>query len=789
MSEMRVVTNRQLTDDHSLYHPNQTMNKENQKIEIPERFSVPRRIVLLDHFMNNFIIVGGVSVIIAVLAIFVFIFVQILPLFINASVNYLSEKNLIDDPSNVLAIDLDEWAELPILIMKDGSVQYHDLVGYRGAILVDEVFPKEETIAEVNYNSINRLLVAGSESGKFAFAVLGYESGFDEQSNRTVRPNINSSAWYSLTPEGETIIDIDYGQGDTNKMAVALSVDEDGNQHLRAVTLEQKRSLFGAGEISIGGYFDLTPELNTPISRIDVSANGQLLLAITDNGEILLFIFENNELKLRQRFWPFGKESKLRITHSEFLLGDISVVIVNENGDNRIFSLSLNESEGKRLYQQTKEFDPFPETAIDYYPGVRNKSFLLVGKNHASLRYSTTESIRWNEDFSFDILKGVIGEKYDRIALLDTTGNLHLYTLQDPHPQAGLKAFFGKIWYEGQPGPDYIWQSTGGTDSFEPKLSMIPLIIGSIKGTFYAMLFAIPIALLAALYTSQFLQPKLKGVVKPTMEIMASLPSVVLGFMAALWLAPIVDTHIPSIILLLAAIPLATLAFGFATVYLPKKIRNRIPEGKEFLVMAPFLLLVTYISWNLGPVFERLFFVVTNPVTGEQVADFRLWWPDFTGATYTQRNALIVGFMMGFAAIPIIFTIAEDAMSNVPDAMRSGSLALGASRWQTAMSIVLPASVAGIFSSLMIGFGRAVGETMIVVMATGNTPVKDFNLFSGMRTLSANIAVELPEAPYQGTLYRTLFLGALVLFAMTFVFNTIAEILRQKLKDRYKTVE
>ena len=184
-----------------------------------------------------------------------------------------------------------------------------------------------------------------------------------------------------------------------------------------------------------------------------------------------------------------------------------------------------------------------------------------------------------------------------------------------------------------------------------------------------------------------------------------------------------------------------------------------------------------------------MFFVVTNPETGERIADFRLWWPDFTGASYTQRNSLIVGFMMGFAVIPIIFTIAEDSMSNVPDAMRSGSLALGASRWQTAINIVIPTASAGIFSSLMIGFGRAVGETMIVVMATGNTPVKDFNIFSGMRTLSANIAVELPEVPYHGTLYRTLFLGALVLFIMTFVINTVAEVLRQKLRDRYKTVE
>lgn len=200
------------------------------------------------------------------------------------------------------------------------------------------------------------------------------------------------------------------------------------------------------------------------------------------------------------------------------------------------------------------------------------------------------------------------------------------------------------------------------------------------------------------------------------------------------------------------------------------------------------MLIVCYLCWHLGPVLERLLFVVTDPTTGAKIADFRRWWPQVTGARFEQRNSLVVGFMMGFAVIPIIFTIAEDALSSVPPALKSGSLALGASRWQTAIRIILPTASAGIFSALMIGLGRAVGETMIVLMATGNTPIMDLNIFSGMRTLSANIAVELPEAPQYGTLYRTLFLGAMVLFVMTFIVNTLAEILRQHLRQRYRTV-
>jgi phosphate transport system permease protein len=148
----------------------------------------------------------------------------------------------------------------------------------------------------------------------------------------------------------------------------------------------------------------------------------------------------------------------------------------------------------------------------------------------------------------------------------------------------------------------------------------------------------------------------------------------------------------------------------------------------------------------------------------------------------------VVGLAMGFAVIPIIFTIADDAFSSVPSHLTAGSLALGASRWQTALRIVVPTASPGVFSAIMIGFGRAVGETMIVLMATGNTPVLDWSIFNGMRTLSANIAVEIPEAPHGGTLYRVLFLAAALLFTMTFAVNTLAEVIRQRLREKYRAL-
>jgi phosphate transport system permease protein len=145
----------------------------------------------------------------------------------------------------------------------------------------------------------------------------------------------------------------------------------------------------------------------------------------------------------------------------------------------------------------------------------------------------------------------------------------------------------------------------------------------------------------------------------------------------------------------------------------------------------------------------------------------------------------VVGLAMGFAVITIIFTISDDAFTSVPQSLTAASLALGASRWQTVVKVVLPTASAGIFSAVMVGFGRAVGETMIVLMATGNTPIMDWSPFNGFRTLSANIAVEIPEAPAGGTLYRTLFLAGLLLFALTFAVNTVAEVVRQNLRRKY----
>jgi phosphate transport system permease protein len=277
------------------------------------------------------------------------------------------------------------------------------------------------------------------------------------------------------------------------------------------------------------------------------------------------------------------------------------------------------------------------------------------------------------------------------------------------------------------------------------------------------------------MYTSQFMHASLKRYVKPTVEIMAALPSVVLGFLAGLWLAPRVERVFPALLLMGIVLPVFVVLAGLAWKAVPQRIRNRFVAGSESLLYAVVVALGVWLCLWLNDPVEGLVFA----------GSFQDWLLETTGLRYDQRNAIVVGLAMGFAVIPIIFSIAEDAFSNVPRDLVSGSLALGANRWQTVTRVVLPTASPGIFSAIMIGFGRAVGETMIVLMATGNTPVMDWNPFNGFRTLSANIAVEIPEAPQGATLYRTLFLAALILFIFTFLLNTVADVVRQRLRKRY----
>ena len=762
---------------------------------VPERFQVAKTTLWFDRIMTKTIIGGGFTVIVAVFGILFFLLSVTIPLFQNADV----EERQPPAPSSPVpgTWGLDPSGTLPFVYGNGKNIFFLDkTTGNLSSLPVS--LPDGETVCAHSYDASLTAYPIATESGKVG--LIHVHSGLNVHGPD--KAGAEAGPLYPLTESGSVpgkISGIAYADAGERKIFTATVETEQGTR-LLLMTLEESRSLLHEGELAPSGFHDLTDQLEGRPTAMLPGASGDSLVIATDADKLLYFSYdEDGETWVRRQIipTPLGKGEKM--TSVNWLFGDMSLVIGGDRGSLKIFSLyphSRPDGTSLRLFGQTRQFSPMDGPVQHYAASGINRSFLVSTPRELRLCYGTTADIRWNSGpLEFVPAQLAANTEFNAAIAVDPSGNIHFFSLEDKHPEAGAKALVGKIWYEGYDSPKWLWQSVGGTDDYESKLSLMPLVFGTLKGTLYALVFAVPVAVTAAIYTAHFMPPAVKRVVKPVMEIMASLPSVVLGFFGALYLAPRMEDKIPALLCMAVLIPgLAALIAWFWTTR-PAAWRNKFSRGVEYIVMTPVILLCAWFCWEaLGYWLDQPLISLCRSVMGLwgdgdfQAASFADLWRNGFGMPYEQRNSLVVGFIMGFAVIPVIFTISEDAPSNVPLSLIAASEALGASRWQMVRTVVLPVASAGIFSALMIGLGRAVGETMIVLMATGNTPIMDWNIFNGMRTLSANIATELPEAAQDSTHYRVLFLGGLILFSMTFILNTLAEIVRQRLRKRFNVV-
>lgn len=339
--------------------------------------------------------------------------------------------------------------------------------------------------------------------------------------------------------------------------------------------------------------------------------------------------------------------------------------------------------------------------------------FFFVGREALPIVFGQESSAAQTEVFrveDYDKIPSIKLQHYlgltdDQFQTLDRDAKLELMALKvDTATQAGTdkdSALNTVEWryllrphqWTGYDKPEYIWQPVSGVH----KYNIVPLLIGSLKATIVALLFAVPLAIAAAIYVSQLASPRAKEWLKPAIELLAGIPSVVLGFFA-------------------------------------------------LIVMASFL----------------------QPLFGYE----------------SRLNAFVAGIALGLAVIPVVFSIAEDALTSVPRAYTQAALALGSTPWQASWKIILPAAIPGVFAAVVLGFGRAIGETMVVLMASGNASIMSASLFDSTRTMTATIAAELAETVFGEHHYRMLFLIGAILFVVTFLSNLVADLVIHRLKRR-----
>jgi len=726
-----------------------------------------------------------VAIIASILGILVFILAEVWPLLRSARVASSAPLAVAGTPQ---AVVVDEHRTLAATLGADGRVAVVGLADGKPGLERDLLsglaaptapatadgeapIPGSELASPPDIVAVwappgGRVLALSTSDGRIVAQPVNWDVSFDAESRRSVAPDLPNPVVIELDPEHRPLGASAFRMPSADLVAAAGQLTDGTIAILRRETTHN--DFTGESESSETSFaLADAPEL----SVLALDAEARNLYAGTKTGNVLWWDLSAGAESQAQSV----SSGTAAVTSLTFLVGDRSLVVGQESGALSIWFPVRLPDESFRL-TRIRDFPARPAAITSLAASNRNRTFLAADRDGGlGLYFSTSDRVLWQGRSPVaPVTATVVAPKGDG-ALVASGDELVELEIDNPHPEVSWQALFGRVWYEGYPEPDFVWQSTGGTDDFESKLSMTPLIVGTLKGTLYSLLLAIPLGVFGAMFASQFLHPKLLGYIKPTVEIMAALPSVVLGFLAGLWLAPVLERVFPGLVLMVVAVPLTVLVTGILWSRLPLVFRNRFPVGAEVLLYAVVVALTLWACVGLSPAFEALAFG----------GDFRHWLLETTGLRYDQRNAVVVGLAMGFAVIPIIFAIAEDAFSNVPRNLVAGSLALGANRWQTVTRVVLPTASPGIFSAIMIGFGRAVGETMIVLMATGNTPIMKMSAFDGFRTLSANIAVEIPEAPFGGTLYRARFVAALLLFLFTFAVNTVAELVRQRLRRRY----
>jgi phosphate transport system permease protein len=726
------------------------------------------------------ITLGGISVLFTLVLIFLYLLYVIQPIFESAKIEPVGQFE-ISTTAPTLATGVDELKEIAFQINQEGLINFYQLVKSpahdKGTLVLSEnLLSGEATLVDVIRSGVENKLLLDSE-GNVQLIAAKFFSNFDSGS-REIIPSIAyplGEEFIKVDENGDVFSKLSFGMNEEKAVFVAFTQDK------RLI----KTSLIAEDDFTYDSAHEaIYQEIDFPIDYVNeilVTPDMALAFVRSDDQVFVYDLTDEDTVELKATIIPSLEQSSTKphhVTSMALLSGSSSILIGNSAG--KVTQWFEVATDNGRQFKNIRSFDVSETEAVTkiYTEQFRKSFYTLTPSGEMGVFYTTSEADLWRGQLTTGKTSAfAISPRADGLVIVE--GNLlKVFSVENEHPEVTWSALWEEVWYEGYPEAKFIWQSTSGSDDFEGKFSLVPISFGTMKAAMYAMMFAVPIALSAAIYTAYFMTPGMRRKVKPTIELMEALPTVILGFLAGLWLAPIIENYLPAIAMLLVLLPLSVFLTAFAWHQLPKEMKNRIPETWAPIILVPVLLIAGGSAFLLSPFFETLFFG----------GDVRQFITNDLDIDFDQRNSLVVGLAMGFAVIPTIFSMAEDAIFSVPKHLTSGSLALGATQWQTLAKVVLLTASPGIFSAVMMGLGRAVGETMIVLMATGNTPILDWSIFQGMRTLAANIAVEMPESEVGSSHYRILFLAAFVLFVFTFIFNTFAELIRQRLREKYSSL-
>ncbi|MCC5979319.1 MAG: hypothetical protein JJU21_14755, partial [Salinarimonas sp.] len=609
-----------------------------------------RSVVWGERIARSVITVGGLMVIVAVAGIMIFLVQVVMPLMAGGQVEG-NVRYQLDTDQDTIWVNGDEFQTLGGVVGADGRVIiYHIPSGTevdRGAFDFNGA-----AVTSVSGTLDRDQIAFGFDDGAVRFATLGFTSSAtsrramppedqlirlddrDRMLDGRVFTQVGTGDFRTLAAEieiGEAtqisehpIIAIDYRVGGTvERPTIAFATVDSENQGRVSRSRVQRNMMTGEETITTTTVelpsMDLEP--GVAVTGILMSGTADRAIVSTDDGLVYRYDlrdFNNPTLAERRRVSP----PDVAVTAMTLLGGEQSLVVGGEDGSVSVFfrlqRAGADTADGFELVR-ARDHRAMPAAVVDLSEARRQKEFSAVdAEGNVWVYHSTSDQILFEFARGGDVntdSTAMIFPRSDGVMLVSQGGEVEAWQYRVPHPEVTWRVLFGEIWYEGYERPDFVWQSTAGTDLAEPKYSLVPLIFGTIKAAFYAMLFATPIALMAATYTSEFVHGRVRATVKPMMEMMESLPTVVLGFVAALVLAPIVEEWIGAVLLGFIAVPLGLMLGAFIWQSLPTRIVLKYDGMPKFILMGVTLIVFTWLAYNLGPLFEQTLFY----------GDFKAW--------------------------------------------------------------------------------------------------------------------------------------------------------------------
>lgn len=716
--------------------------------------------------------ISGIGIIFAVFLIMFFLLYVVLPMFISAKIDKRNSFALPGDRNDKsVYYAIDDYQEVAVRLTASGHILGLNLKN--GSKILDQQAPTAgATVTSFTIaNEPENIFAYGLSNGHVLVGQVKMDISYPNDV-RTITPRLT----WPFGDQPVKLLDQAVSQlavrdSDSRMMLVAKS----SNAKTVSIRTYRKNSSFLSDDIELEHEAQSSVHLDFDTDHILLGGRMRDLVLVSNQGQAEYYDISDIQQPVRLQQVEITQPNET-ITAARFLTGNYSMMFGTSQG--RILQwFPVRDKQNEFSIQQIREFQTGQAPIVSIGIEDARKGFAAGDDSGAfNLYHSTAHRHLHSIQVADEPLAMIRISPRANGALVETqAGELVVFDIKNNHPEVSMTSLWSKVWYEGYQEPTYTWQSSSGSSDFEPKFSLTPLTFGTIKAALYSMFFALPIAIFAAIYTAFFMDKKLRQWIKPSVELIEALPTVILGFLAGLWLAPYMEANLPGFFALAVIVPFGIMGFGLLWSHLPEAWQTRVPVGYRAILMMPVIVLLGWFSLWLSQPLETTFFN----------GDMRNWLTVTAGIDFDQRNAMVIGFAMGFALIPTIYSVAEDAIYNVPSYLINGSYAMGASGWQTLKGVVLPTASPGIFSAIMLGFGRGVGETMIVLMASGNTPLMEVNIFEGMRTLSANLAVEMGETEVASTHYRVLFLAGLVLFIFTFFFNTLAELVRQRMRRKY----